>query len=84
MQSIWMRSSTRSFLRKCQPPACHEIPVATKDRTVSGQEDGKQREDTREGNRGHIDNRAVDRRSMMMFKVDNKGRAPERERPLQL
>ena len=28
---------------------------------VSGQEDGKQRE---EGNRGHIDNRAVDRRSI--------------------
>ena len=33
VQSIWMRSITRSFLRKCKPPACHEIPVATKDRS---------------------------------------------------
>ena len=27
---------------------------------VSGQESGKQREDARQGNRGHIDHRAVD------------------------
>ena len=32
--------------------------------TVSGQDDGKQREDNRESNLGHIDNRDVDRRSI--------------------
>ena len=37
MQSIWMRSSTRSFLRKCQPPTCHEIMVATKDKLTQHQ-----------------------------------------------
>ena len=52
---------------------------------MPGQEDGKQREDTREGNRGHIDHRAVDQRSIDdVSLVEYKGRAPERERPLQL
>ena len=52
---------------------------------VSGQEDGKQREDTREGNRGHIDHRAVNQRSIDdVSLVEHKGRALERERPLRL
>ena len=27
------RSNTRGFLRKCQPPACQRVPVATTDRS---------------------------------------------------
>ena len=52
---------------------------------VSGQEDGKQREDTRKGNRGHIDHRAVDQRAIDdVSLVEHKERAPELERPLRL
>ena len=52
---------------------------------MSGQEDGKQREDTREGNRGHIDHRAVDQRSIDdVSLVEHNERALEQERPLQL
>ena len=51
------RSTTRGFLRKCQPPACQGKPGGNnrqerKD-AVSGQQDGKHREDYREGKHGH-------------------------------
>ena len=43
------RSNTRGFLRKCQPPACQGIPGGNnrqeRNDAVSGQEDGKRRED---------------------------------------
>ena len=47
------RSNTRCFLRKCQPPACQRVPVATTDRSVKdavpGPEDGKNQADYRVG-----------------------------------
>ena len=47
------RSNTRGFLRKCQPPACQGVPVATTDRNVKdavpGPEDGKHQADYRVG-----------------------------------
>ena len=50
------RSDTRGFLRKCQPPACSGFPGGNTRQerldAVSGREDGKHREDNREGNSG--------------------------------
>ena len=44
------RSNTRGFLRKCQPPTCQGLPVATQTgaegRSIGQEKDGKHREDT--------------------------------------
>ena len=55
------KSSTRGFLRKCQPPVWQRYPGGNERQerkgAVPGQEDEKHREDNREGNRVHREER---------------------------